>query len=125
MRFLASGGRSDKWRGPVDKIDFAEFLEKPGQWEAVVASILSERPVFGASVAHPCGPMLPLPPMPEIDLQGLRRITAETMLDPRTVRRAYGGHPVTLAARASIRKAAEALGLPMPPDPVERRRGAL
>ena len=63
--------------------------------------------------------------MPEIDLQGLRRITAETMLDPRTVRRAYGGHPVTLAARASIRKAAEALNLPMPPDPVERRRGAL
>lgn len=76
-------------------------------------------------LAHLCAGVLALPPMPEITTQGLLRITAETMLDPRTVRRAYGGHPVTLAARASIRKAAEALGLPMPPDPVERRRGAL
>ena len=54
--------------------------------------------------------------------QDMRRISAESMLDVRTVAKAYGGRPVSMASRALIRIAAEALNLPMPPDPVVRAR---
>ncbi len=63
--------------------------------------------------------------MPEITLHDRMRISVETRCDLRTIARAYAGKPVTAASRSRIRRAAEYLGLPMPPDPVERRRGAL
>lgn len=48
--------------------------------------------------------------------QALMRIAAESVCDLRTVAKAYAGEPVTMASRQRIRNAAEALGLPMPPD---------
>lgn len=55
------------------------------------------------------------PSMP-LTLSDVYRIAAETLLDPRTISKAYAGAPVTLGARANIRRAAEKLGLPMPPE---------
>jgi len=55
--------------------------------------------------------------------QDLLRIVAESLCDLRTVTRAYSGAPVTLASRARIRQAAEALGLPLPPDAVAKVPG--
>lgn len=52
--------------------------------------------------------------------QDLARLRAETMLDARTIAKAYGGRPVTQAIRSALRKAAEALGLPPPPEPTAR-----
>lgn len=54
--------------------------------------------------------------------QDIRRVAAESMLDMRTVAKAYGGRPVTMASRALIRIAAERLNLPMPPEPTARHR---
>ena len=54
--------------------------------------------------------------VPEASEQDKRRIAAESMLDLRTVRRAYAGGVMTLATRAAIQRAAEVLGLPLPPD---------
>lgn len=54
--------------------------------------------------------------------QDIRRVSAESMLDPRTVAKAYGGRPVSNACRSLIRIAAEALGLEMPPPPTARLR---
>lgn len=55
--------------------------------------------------------------------QDLLRVVAESMCDPRTVAKAYAGRPVTLTARQRIRNAAEALGLPMPPDATSKVPG--
>lgn len=55
----------------------------------------------------------------------MQRISVESYCDLRTIRRAYEGQPITLASRARIRKAAEQLNLPMPPEPVQRWRGVL
>ncbi len=56
-------------------------------------------------------------PMPtELSRQDLRRLYAETMLDHRTVAKAYKGAPVTASTLALLRRAAELLGLPPPPE---------
>lgn len=52
----------------------------------------------------------------------MQRIAVESFCDLRTIRKAYDGQPVTLASRARIRKAAEQLNLPMPPEPTLRWR---
>lgn len=46
------------------------------------------------------------------------RIGADAVRDARTVQRAYEGYPVTTTTRVVVRKAAERLGLPPPPEPV-------
>jgi hypothetical protein len=55
--------------------------------------------------------------------QALMRIAAESLCDLRTVAKAYAGEPITLASRQRIRNAAEALGLPMPPEPTSKVPG--
>lgn len=57
-----------------------------------------------------------------VSTHDMRRIAVESFCDMRTIRRAYEGNPVTLASRSRIRKAAEQLGLPMPPEPTLRWR---
>ncbi len=52
----------------------------------------------------------------ELSRQDLRRLYAETMLDHRTVAKAYKGAPVTASTLALLRRAAELLGLPPPPE---------
>jgi hypothetical protein len=54
------------------------------------------------------------------DAPSLARLRAETMLDARTIAKAYKGQPVTLAVRACLRMAAERLGLPPPPEPTAK-----
>jgi DNA-binding LacI/PurR family transcriptional regulator len=58
-----------------------------------------------------------------VDKQALMRIAAETLCDLRTVTKAYAGEPVTMATRQRIRNAAEALRLPMPPEPTSKVPG--
>ncbi len=62
--------------------------------------------------------------MPEVSERDLRRLSAETLLDLRTVAKAYGGGSVALSSREALSKAAEALGLPVPPPVQARKRGA-
>ncbi len=52
----------------------------------------------------------------------VHRLCAETLLDPRTVRKAYQGAPVTASARQAIRNAAERLGVDQPPEATARKR---
>ena len=54
----------------------------------------------------------------------LHRICAESLLDMRTVAKAYAGRPVSQASRSLIQIVAERLGLHPPPLPTLRRRGA-
>jgi len=56
--------------------------------------------------------------------QDAHRICAESLCDMRTVTKAYGGAPITMASRQRIRAAAERLNLPPPPAPTARKRGA-
>jgi hypothetical protein len=58
-----------------------------------------------------------------IDKQALMRIAAESLCDLRTVTKAYAGEAITLASRQRIRNAAEALRLPMPPEPTSKVPG--
>jgi hypothetical protein len=51
------------------------------------------------------------------------RIAAESLCDLRTVAKAYAGEPITMASRQRIRNAAEALSLPMPPEPTSKVPG--
>jgi len=44
------------------------------------------------------------------------RVAAQAMLSPRTVDRAYAGANIYATTRARIVQAAEALGLPPPPE---------
>lgn len=60
----------------------------------------------------------------EITGHDILRIAVESFCDPRTIRKAYEGAPITITSRQRIRNAAERLNLPMPPDPTARHRGA-
>ena len=43
---------------------------------------------------------------------------AESLCDFRTIRKAYAARPISQTSRSRIRMAAERLGLPPPPDPI-------